>query len=59
MSLDRYLEPPEDDCCEAEDCLEQDEDGNSECKCDKHGCTSCGLAHGCRCDADYDFMAGK
>lgn len=55
MSLDQHLEPPNDpECCEAEDCLEKDEDGRAECKCDSHGCDTCGLEHGCRCDADYE-----
>ncbi len=40
------------ECCESDDCID-------ECNCDTHGCTFCGLEHGCRCDADYDEWAGK
>lgn len=55
VSFDRYLEPPDDlECCEADDCLEKDEDGNAECRCESHVCSTCEGQCSCRCDADYD-----
>jgi len=55
VSYDIYLEQPNPvDCCEAEDCVEADEEGNIECKCDDHECSSCGGQCACRCDSDYE-----
>lgn len=55
MNFDKYLEPPDDiECCEADDCVEPDEEGIVECKCDGHVCSGCDLQCNCRCDADYE-----
>ncbi len=55
MGYDSWLEPPDDiECCEADDCVEPDEEGNIECRCDNHVCSTCDLQCACRCDADYD-----
>lgn len=53
--IDGPIDPPEyADCCEADECLEADEDGNIECRCENHYCSGCDLQCNCRCDADYD-----
>ena len=55
MSLDSWLEPPEGiECCEADECIEPDEEGNTECHCEDHVCSTCGLQCACRCDDDYE-----
>lgn len=54
MGWNDRLDPPEENCCEADDCTEPDEFGNVECRCDDHGCTTCGLEHGCICDDMYE-----
>jgi len=55
MSLiDGPINQPEHDCCEADECIEPDEEQNIECRCEKHYCDSCGLQCNCRCDSDYD-----
>lgn len=60
MSYDSRLEPPaEADCCEREECVEPDEEGFIDCKCDNHECSSCGGQCYCRCDAINDALSGN
>jgi hypothetical protein len=55
MSLDAFLEPPQAiECCQAFDCVEADEEGNTECRCENHECSTCGGQCQCRCDSDYE-----
>jgi len=60
MVYEAWLEPPESsECCEAEECLEVEDDEEARCRCEDHYCSGCGLQCNCRCDADYDNWAGK
>lgn len=52
---DGPIDPPEGiECCEADECVEPDEEGNVNCKCEDHVCSTCDGQCTCNCDDAYE-----